>query len=191
MELTDEVFMDDRDNHSKQQKHQQANGYRVDDKGNVEEKNLERSLFINSQDKNKPVMEGRAMGGGSFGKNNLTPSGDDKNNPSQYAGHSNAYLALTEPAEEHPEDSNFKVKSQDGTPDYSKAQPRGTTTNETPKPEKVEPGNGENDRPHKGTSYQEGTVDNDEVNIPGPNELPDQQKVGEGGSSSEKEHIET
>ncbi|HEY2581352.1 MAG TPA: hypothetical protein VGI43_06080, partial [Mucilaginibacter sp.] len=136
MELKDEVFMDDQDNHSKQEKYQQPYGYRVDDKHNVREKDLERSLFINSHDKNKPVMEGKGMGGGSFGKNNLTPSGDDKNNPSRYAGHSNAYLAVTEPAEEHPEDSNFKVKSQDGTPDYSKAQPRGTTTNETAKSEK-------------------------------------------------------
>jgi hypothetical protein len=30
------------------------------------------------------------------------------------------------------------------------------------------------------TSYQEGTADGDgDVNIPGPNEVPDQQKVGE------------
>ncbi len=53
---------------------------------------------------------------------------------------------------------------------------------EMPKPEKVERGNGENDRPHKSEPYQEGTADNDgqqETNIPGPIELPDQQKVGE------------
>jgi len=60
-----------------------------------------------------------------------------------------------------------------------------------PKPEKVERGNGENDRPHKGNTYREGTADNDEPNIPGPNELPDQQKVGEDVDDDDRGHIET
>jgi hypothetical protein len=70
--------------------------------------------------------------------------------------------------------------------------------NETPKPEKVERGNGENDRPNPQSPYREGTADNDDkdneqTNIPGPNELPDQQKVGEPdpGNNDEEDHVET
>jgi hypothetical protein len=61
---------------------------------------------------------------------------------------------------------------------------------EMPKPEKTERGNGENDRPHKGDTYYD---DDNEVNIPGPLELPDQQKVGEpdAGNDDERDHIET
>jgi len=44
----------------------------------------------------------------------------------------------------------------------------------------------ERQSPQPEQGYQEGTIDNDHVNIPGPNELPDQQKVGEGGEDSEK-----
>ena len=65
---------------------------------------------------------------------------------------------------------------------------------ETPKPEVPERGNGENDRPHKSDPYyQEGTADNEnEPNVPDPNELPDQQKVGEEQDDpDDKDHIET
>ena len=63
---------------------------------------------------------------------------------------------------------------------------------ETPKPEKVERGNGENDRPHKGNTYYEGTDDNDnEPNVPSPEELPDQLKADEDDDDDEREHIET
>jgi len=72
-----------------------------------------------------------------------------------------------------------------------KAQPV-SATNSDPKPEKIERGNGENDRPHKGNTYQEETADGDnQTNIPGPNELPDQQKVGEEVDDDDWEHIET
>ena len=70
-----------------------------------------------------PIHEGQPMGGQNFGRDTHTTSGDDKNNPSQNAGHSNAYFARTEPSDEHPEDTNFKVKYQDGEPDYDSAQP--------------------------------------------------------------------
>jgi hypothetical protein len=138
LEREDEL-KNDRDNHS-----DQPNAYRVDDDNNADEKNLVRSLV--GDDEKKPVTEGQPMGGENFGSNNVTPSGDDKNNPSQNAGYSNAYFRRTEPAEEHPENSNFK--------------------------------------PDENPEYQEGTADNDgesnaKPNIPGPNELPDQQKVGE------------
>jgi hypothetical protein len=136
----DEDMVNGKDNHSQQNK---ATASHVDD-DNLEEKDLQRSFT--SADDTKPVMEGKPMGGENFGANNVTPSADDKNNPSQNAGYSNAYFARTEPGEEHPENSNFK--------------------------------------PDEENEYQEGTADNDgennaKPNIPGPNELPDQQKVGE------------
>ena len=107
MELKNEAITDDRDNHSMQENNGKPEAYRVDDDNNLNEDDLERSLFINSTDKNKPVMEGKGMGGENFGNSNLTPSGDDRNNPSQNAGYSNAYFARTEPSEEHPENENF------------------------------------------------------------------------------------
>jgi hypothetical protein len=193
MEFDNDKVLNDRDNHSKQGSKGQPEAYRVDDDKNLKEENLERNLYGNSRDNMKPVMEGRPMGGHNFGQNNNTPAGNDKNNPSQYAGTTNAYFNRTEPSEEHPEDSNFTGKQQDGQPDYSKAQPTTAVKAENPKPEKVERGNGENDRPHPQEPYREGTADNDEANIAGPNELPDQQKVGEKVKDDpyEKEHIET
>ena len=149
---------------------------RVDDKNDIDEKSLERSFTGNEEN---PVKEGTGMGGQNFGNNNVTPAGDDKNNPSRTAGYDNAYFARNEPSDEHPEDSNFTSAEQDGAPDYAAAQGI-TTTGETPKPEPVERGNGENDRPHEEEPYTEGTDDSDEEpNIAGPGELPDQQKVGE------------
>jgi hypothetical protein len=140
------------------------NAYRVEDDDNLEEKDLKTHyLFGDSEmkDPNAPGMEGQGMGGQAFGQNNLTPSGDDKDNPSQNAGQGNAYFNRTQPAEEHPENSNFKPGNQDNT-------------------------------------YQEGTADNDgkgtgQTIIPGPNEVPDQQKVGEGLGRQDdgKDHIET
>src|ERR1700760_4622057 len=108
----------------------------------------------------QPVREGQPMGGQRFGENSNTPSGDDKNNPSRSAGYSNEYFRRTEPAEEHPEDTNFKPNAQHGQPDYDKAQPYAKMTDELPKPEKVERGNGENDRPQESEPYYEGTDDN-------------------------------
>ena len=140
---------------------------------------LTENQFADNQDDNpqstansqqKPIREGQPMGGQNFGKNNNTPAGDDKNNPSQNAGYTNEYFRRTEPSEEHPEDTNFKVKEQEGEPDYSSAQPHPAS-----------PQNQQVNSPVEQRSYQEGTADNDgdNQNIPGPNELPDQQKVGE------------
>ncbi|MDB5029642.1 hypothetical protein [Mucilaginibacter sp.] len=150
----DDAFLNDKNNHSEQNANK-PNAYRVDDDKNVEEKDLIRSMAGNS--KTKPIREGQPMGGENFGANNITPSGDDKNNPSQNAGYSNEYFRRTEPSEEHPENNNFKAQDQQ--------------------------------------SYQEGTADNDgnsnaKPNIPGPNELPDQQKVGE-DSDDGWYHVET
>lgn len=77
-----------------------------------------------------PVREGQPMGGQKFGESNNTYAGDDKNNPSQNAGYTNEYFRRTEPSDEHPEDSNFKVKDQEGLPDYDKAQARMTPPSE-------------------------------------------------------------
>ncbi|WP_214070746.1 hypothetical protein [Mucilaginibacter sp. dw_454] len=117
----------------------QPNTYRVDDENSKEKE-------LTPYDDTRPVREGQPMGGQNFGSNNVTSSGDDKNNPSQNAGYSNAYFKRTEPAEEHTESNNFK--------------------------------------PGEKQVYNEGTADNDgeshdKPNIPGPGELPDQQKVGE------------
>lgn len=172
-----------------------ARAYRVKDDKAIEESDLKKVYVfgVGGDGSNaKPVREGQPMGGHAFGKNNNTPAGDDKNNPSQNAGYSNAYFARTEPAEEHPEDSNFTAKYQDGAPDYDKAQPHPAVKNESPKPDPIERGNGVNDRPHTKETYKEGTADNDETNTPGPNEVPDQQKVGEEmDDPREREHIET
>lgn len=162
------------------------NAYRIEDNDNLEEKDLTKSyLFGNSEMKkaNEAGMEGTGMGGSKFGQENLTPSGDDEANPSQNAGYTNEYFRRTEPSEEHPESSNFKNEEQSGQPDYSQAQPTGN----------AEPGPDQSDN----DTYQEGTADNDgdkNTNIPGPNELPDQQKVGEGSGKNdggEKYHVET
>lgn len=169
-----------------------AGGERVDNGAGLNEKDIERSFLFGKGKNTANPTEGKGVGGQNFGKENNTPAGNDKNNPTQMAGHTNAYFDRNEPSDEHPEDSNFTAAYQDGEPDYSKAQPNNATMENTdPKPEKVERGNGENDRPHPQQPYTEGTDDNDgqgQPNIPGPNELPDQQKVGE---DDEQEHIET
>jgi hypothetical protein len=192
MEFDKNKHLDDWDDHSNLTA-AKPNAWRVDDDKNLKEKNLERNLYGKSEHNMKPVMEGKAMGGHSFGKNSNTPARDDKNNPSQNAGYSNAYFARTEPSEEHPEYSNFKVKDQEGVPDYVKAQPYANWTSEEPKPGKAEErGDGENDRPHEEDNiYNEGTADNEnEPDIPTPNLSPDQQRTGE-DLDDDIEHIET
>jgi len=179
---------DELKNHSQQAAKPGAT--RIDNDDNLDEDDLNTGLRGESEI--KPVKEGQPMGGQNFGNNNVTPAGDDKNNPSRNAGNTNAFLARTEPLEEHPEDENFKPRSQDGEPNYSKAESKSNINNEMPKPEKAERGNGENDLPHKGEQYQEGTVDNEnEPNNPGPREVPDQQKVGERNTGEDRDHIET
>lgn len=93
---------------------------RVDDENNLEEKDLKRS-FLFGEGKMKsttdPGMEGQGMGGQNFGENNLTLAGNDPANPPQNAGEDNAYFKRTQPAEEHPENENFKP---DEIPDFQK-----------------------------------------------------------------------
>lgn len=114
----DEVFSNDQDDHLETKK---ANAYTVNDEHGEEENDLKRSYLFGDAEM-KPVQEGKGMGGESFGENNVTPSGDDKNNPSRDAGYSNAYFGRTEPLEEHPENSNFTPNGennyQEGTADY-------------------------------------------------------------------------
>lgn len=150
----DDEFKNGRDDHSEQEQNK-PNAYRIDDDNNTDEKNLVRSMIGN--DERRPVREGKPMGGQNFGANNVTPSGDDPNNPSQNAGYTNEYFRRTQPAEEHPEKTNFK--------------------------------------PGEDPKYQQGTADADgqnnaKPNIPGPNELTDQQKVAEDDDEAAK-HIFT
>lgn len=167
---------------------------RIEDNSNLEEKDLRRTAFMfGSEEKNgdEPGMEGNPAGGQSFGETGNTPSGDDKDNPSQNAGYTNEYFRRTEPSDEHPENSNFKDPNQLGQSNYTEssgAVPTGQSDGENSAPakeseengEKVTEGDTENNRNESQQSYQEGTADgSDDVNIPGPNETPDQQKVGE------------
>lgn len=188
MNFEDNEITDDNNDHP----HNETGGYRADNGAGLDEDDLTRSFLFGKSKNTANPTEGKGVGGENFGQENNTPAGNDKNNPTQMAGHTNAYFDRNEPSDEHPEDSNFTAAYQDGEPDYGKAQPNDTAMETLdPKPEKVERGNGENDRLHPQQPYTEGTDDNDDEtqpNIPGPNELPDQQKVGE---DDDQVHIET
>lgn len=157
-----ELWNDEKD-HSKQNEHDKPNAYRVEDDDNLEEKDLKTHyLFGDSKVKSAdaPGMEGQGMGGEQFGKNNLTPSGDDKANPSQNAGYDNAYFKRTQPAEEHPEDSNFIPKNQEGSPGKNTDEPNIPGPNELADQQKVGEDN-DGQKPNPQQKYQEGTADND------------------------------
>jgi len=131
----------------------QPNAYRVEDKNDLEEKDLKRTyLFGKGKMKSAtdPGMEGQGMGGHNFGKNNLTPAGNDEANPPEYAGEGNAYFRRTQPAEEHPEDENFVTKDQEGEPGKNEGQP--TAAGESPREQKT---------PNAQEKYREGTADDD------------------------------
>ena len=194
MAFNDNEFANGQDGRQQETTHVKPDAYRVEDDDNTDQKDLEKNYLFGKGDNPANPTEGKGSGGENFGQENNTPAGDDKNNPSRNAGYANGYFARNEPSEEHPEDTNFTSGNQQGAPAYGKAQPDASA--DEPKPEKVERGNGENDRPHPQQDYTEGTDDNDgngdaEPNIPGPEELPDQQKVGEGGDADEKNHVET
>ena len=180
MEFNNEEFLKEMDNRSKNEETEKPQAWRIEDDKDLTEKGLEKS-FTGANDK-LPVTEGAPAGGQNFGKSNNTSAANDKNNPSQYAGNTNPYFNRTEPSEEHPENNNFKVKDQEGSPDYDKAQPYSSATDPDPKPEKD---NGDNENNHQ----------NDDFNNPGPEELPDQQKVGEDVDDEtfkrDHDHIET
>jgi len=131
----------------------QPNAYRAEDKNDLEEKDLKRTyLFGKGKMKSTtdPGMEGQGMGGHNFGKNNLTPAGNDEANPPENAGEGNAYFRRTQPAEEHPEDENFVAKDQEGEPGKNEGQP--TATGESPQEQKT---------PNAQEKYREGTADDD------------------------------
>jgi hypothetical protein len=131
MNYKDDEFLNDFEDQSEENKtsiqdtknDSNANAYRVNDETDeVTEKDLKRTYLFGDAEM-KPVGEGQPMGGENFGENNITPSGDDENNPSRNAGYSNAYFARTEPMQEHPENSNF-------TPDGSNDYQEGTADND-------------------------------------------------------------
>lgn len=163
----------------------ESTAYEVKDDDNLEEKDLKRSFLFGGEDEAKngrePGMEGSPAGGQRFGHNSNTPSGDDKNNPSQLVGNNNGYMSRTEPSDEHPENNNFKDANQLGQSNYAQVADAATTgrsdTENTGPQKDSKEDSGNKDEAE--VSYQEGTADGDDANIPGPNEVPDQQKVGE------------
>jgi hypothetical protein len=180
MELKDNGFGESNDLPNEQTQNK-PNAYLVDDDDNLTEENLRHGYPTSKDDIKKqdaPGMEGQGMGGQSFGENNLTPSGDDPANPSQNAGYNNKYFRRTQPSEEHPENNNFKDPNQSGYSDYNAATGSQGNGENTGSEEDEKPGESQQ-------QYQEGTADDDgkgednQANIPGPNEVPDQQKVGE------------
>jgi hypothetical protein len=185
MALYDNEFQND--DYNSEQQNSKPNAYRVDDDDNLTEEDLQHGYPASKDDVKKqdaPGMEGRGMGGQNFGENNLTPSGDDKANPSQTAGDNNAYFGRTQPAEEHPENSNFTDPNQAGQSNYGQVMDATTQTGQSD--QQPESGKDEEEkRPNPQQPYREGTADDDgdsdkkQTNIPGPNEVPDQQKVGE------------
>lgn len=180
-----EHWNNDESDYSEQQDHEKPNAYRVDDDKNLEEKDLKRTyLFGDSKVKSTlaPGMEGQGMGGQSFGQNNLTFSGDDEANPSQNAGYDNAYFRRTQPAEEHPENSNFVAQNQQGEAGDANGQTNIPGPNELPDQQKV----GESKTPTPQQSYQEGTVDDD-----GQKGNQFKNTTNNSGTTTEKEHIET
>jgi len=125
MNYKDDEFLNDFDDQSEQnepnayqenkpENNNTPNAYVVKDDEGVEEKDLKRSYLFGDAEM-RPVREGQPMGGESFGANNLTPSGDDRNNPSRNAGYNNSYFGRTQPAQEHPENGNFTA---DGDNEY-------------------------------------------------------------------------
>lgn len=136
----------------------------VSEDGPDEEQLRRHYLFGSAETKKTNVagMEGQGMGGQNFGRNNLTPAGNDRGNPPRYAGEHNAYFSRTEPMEEHPEDENFKAPK-DEQPGDEDQDPKIPGPQELPEQQKVGEASGTRDdrhpRPEQG--YKEGTVDND------------------------------
>jgi len=165
----------------------QPNAYRVEDDDNIEEKDLRRTTFMfGTEEKNgeEPGMEGNPAGGQRFGENSSTPSGDDKNNPSQNAGYSNEYFRRTEPLDEHPENVNFKDANQLGQSNYSEANGSVATGQSDEENGGPKEDTSEDNKHEQNLSFQESTTDNDganhqdDVGAAGYGELPEQQKVG-------------
>ena len=88
---------------------------------------------VQHKDRNLSGMEGQPMGGHNFGRDGKPTMGDDKDNPSRYAGNTNAYFNRVAPTEEDTANNNFKAAYQQGEPDYDAAQP----TNNIPGPQET------------------------------------------------------
>jgi hypothetical protein len=86
------------------------------------------------KDRNLSGMEGQPMGGHNFGRDGKPTMGDDKDNPSRYAGNTNAYFNRVAPTEEDTANNNFKAEYQQGEPDYDAAQP----VHNTPTPQETD-----------------------------------------------------
>lgn len=167
----------------------QPNAYEVKDDDNLEEKDLQRTFLFGKGDEEENgkanASEGFGEGGHAFGEANNTPSGNDANNPSQNAGNTNAYLGKTEPSDDHPEFINFKDPNQLGQPNYTQAADatntgQSDTQNTGPQNDPSDSEGSTENKNEQNQEFQESTSGaNGDENIPGPNEVPDQQKVGE------------
>jgi hypothetical protein len=174
MALYDNEFQNN--DHNPEQQNSKPNAYRVDDDDNLTEEDLQHGYPASKDDIKKqdaPGMEGQGMGGQNFGENNITPSGDDKANPSQTAGYTNAYFRRTQPAEEHPENSNFTDPNQAGQSNYDQVMDATTQTGQSDQqPDNNNQENTKTDAPHPQEPYREGTADDDgnsdkkQTNIP-------------------------
>ncbi|RKR85533.1 hypothetical protein BDD43_5804 [Mucilaginibacter gracilis] len=183
MELKDEQLLSTPNDVQQQDKDTKPNAYRVDDDGNADEASLKRNYIIGGEmkDANAPGMEGEGTGGQQFGGTSNPPTGDDPANPSRNAGYSNGYFARTEPAQERPENNNFKSPEQQGQPDYKA--PTSSTPDEDDKAEQQSEGEKDNTNHPGKADYKEEDqhgpdYGSNSPEIPGPNEMPEQQKVG-------------
>lgn len=177
------------ENGSTAEQHDKPTAYRVEDDDNLEEKDLRRSYLFGKGDEEKggdePNMEAEGQGGHRFGEDNITPSGNDRNNPSQNAGNSNAYLAKTEPSDES-STTNFKDPNQLGQPNYSEANSAASTgQSDEENTAPVKEGSGDSEANPQHPSETEGATQDDDNSVAGYGELPEQQKVGgESGNTS-------
>lgn len=181
MELDNEQLTNTQDEVKQHTNDAKPTAYRVDDDDETDEASLRKNYIIGGEmkDANAPGMEGEGMGGQEFGGNSNPPTGDDPANPSRNAGYSNGYFARTAPLEEHPENNNFKAESQQGQPDYEQA----TAGNPDEDSEQKSAGEqGNTSEPGKADFKEEDQSGPDygsnAPEIPGPSEVPDQQKVG-------------
>ncbi|EHQ26068.1 hypothetical protein [Mucilaginibacter paludis] len=178
MNLQDEELLNAQDEQQEQNTHTTPTAERIDD-DNADEASLKRNYIIGGEmkDANAPGMEGEGMGGEQFGGSSQPPTGDDPANPSRNAGYSNGYFSRTEPLEEDTENNNFKDQSQQGEPNYQQAQPGEDADEEQSAGEQgntSEPGKADyKEEEQSGPDYGSNSPE-----VAGPNEVPDQQKVG-------------
>ncbi len=167
-----------------------ATGYRVDDDEQTEEKDLKANPLFGAgtmKDQTSAGMEGQGMGGHNFGnEGNLTPTGDDKDNPSQNAHYRNAYFARTEPLIEDTANNNFKAAGQEGSPDYDNAHSEPNTPGPLELPDQLKVGEDDNNPSTDTDNSPAPAYHAPELEEPQPDHGSGTTETGE-----DKDHIET